>query len=619
MNGEVVVADAGEQAALELLTKGWDGFLAGHGRGLLEAALPAWLVRQRWFGAKSRTVAELQIARWVEMPVAAAGGILAAGSVPSASTLGAAVLLVELHYSDGTEDRYQVPLAFASGTAAEALKGEWPKSVVMAVNTPTEQAIFHDATVLDEVRQGLLGLIEHGGSLPVETVASASEHVAATLVAAHESRPMHTVAASETHEIAAAIEDRHSIDTADVAPEFVGHMPGAAGMNDAAAEVHPRTDAALRGSHSDAFTGVRGAGPIASRLSTAEQSNTNVIYGTQMILKVFRRLQPGLNPDVEIGRFLTEVAGFAQIAPFLGELTLTEADGRQTTLAMLQGLVANEGDGWEWTLQQLRRFYDAASITTGPETQVRELAGDYLKAAGLLGRTTAAMHLALATPTSDRAFAAEPFTADDLVRDARRVETQIVRALDALEARRGSLEGEAAQQAEAVLSRRTALLQRAMLIAGAAPSGCRIRIHGDYHLGQTLWTGERFVLLDFEGEPARALEERRRKESPLRDVAGMLRSFSYAAYSGLDACAPDLRERLAPWAREWEAAVCAEFLSAYKATVAASATLLPQAAQAQTLLDGYLLEKALYELLYELNNRPAWVGIPLAGILALAA
>ena len=618
------VTDAGEQAALDLLTKGWDGFFAGHGRGLLETALPAWLGMQRWFGAKTRAVTELRVVEWVELPIAAAGGILPAGSVPPASTLGDALLLVELRYSDGangSRDRYQVPLAYASGDAAGVLQSESPKSIVLTVNTPTGKAVFHDATVRGEFRDGLLALIERQGSLPVESVKSASEHVAATLVAAHEGRPLHEVGSDETVGIAAAIESRHSIEAEDVAPGFVGHMPGASGGEPAAAMVHPHTGAELRGLRSDAYAAVRGTGVLGSRLGSAEQSNTNVIYGQQMIMKVFRRLQVGLNPDVEIGRFLTEVAGFARIAPFLGELMLAERDGRTTTLAMLQGLVANVGDGWEWTLKHLAGFYQATALADAEDVSagVRGLAGEYLKAAAALGSTTAAMHLALATPTDDAAFAAEAFTTADLELDARRVETQIVAALDALEERRTALSGDAAEQAEAVLGQRAQLLERAGLIAAAKPAGQRIRIHGDYHLGQVLRTEDDFVLLDFEGEPARSLDERRRKQSPLRDVAGMLRSFSYAAYAGLDACAPELRAGLAVWARAWEAAACGEFLRAYFAAAGADATLLPERAQAQTMLNAYLLEKALYELLYELNNRPTWVGIPLAGILALPA
>jgi maltose alpha-D-glucosyltransferase/alpha-amylase len=175
-----------------------------------------------------------------------------------------------------------------------------------------------------------------------------------------------------------------------------------------------------------------------------------------------------------------------------------------------------------------------------------------------------------------------------------------------------------------ILSHRLDLFARAAALntkaLTATPPGQRIRIHGDYHLGQVLRSHGDYVILDFEGEPAWPLAERRAKQSPLKDVAGMLRSFSYAAYAGLNAYISrhdrDIHT-LEAWARLWQNAVSAEFLRAYRTSIAANPHLIPQPPQAQLLLNAYLLEKALYELLYELNNRPAWVRIPLAGILAL--
>jgi maltose alpha-D-glucosyltransferase/alpha-amylase len=247
--------------------------------------------------------------------------------------------------------------------------------------------------------------------------------------------------------------------------------------------------------------------------------------------------------------------------------------------------------------------------------------------------------LALATPTHDPAFAADPFTAEDLIRDARRIEAQINAALDTIKAKVPTLDDQAVGDAGLLLSRRPALLSRTRSITGIAAAGQRIRIHGDYHLGQTLRTsgasrenglesnGEDgdFVLLDFEGEPARLLSERRQKQSPLKDVAGMIRSLSYAAHSGLNqfltanqgAEHAQGSENLTAWAAFWQNSASCEFLRAYRETISANPALLPSAQRSQALLDVYLLEKALYELLYELNNRPAWLRIPLAGILAL--
>jgi len=388
---------------------------------------------------------------------------------------------------------------------------------------------------------------------------------------------------------------------------------------------------------------------LPSRVGSAEQSNTSIIYGKQLILKLFRHLQAGENPDVEIGRFLTEVAHFPRIAPFMGEITMTLASGERTTVAMLQGLVANQGDGWQWFLEQLTGFFTSgAALPAPPEflapnflnqreplREALERFGPSLEAAAILGRRTAELHLALAIPTSDPAFAAEPFTPADLTRDARRIDAQITSTLEALKVKLSTLKDLTADDAGLLLSRRIDLFARANAITALTAAGQRIRIHGDYHLGQILRTGGSsiepgtepgdFVVLDFEGEPARLLAERRQKQSPLKDIAGMIRSFSYAAHAGLNqhlTAHPELArtsgsDHLAAWALFWQNSTSSEFLRAYREIIAANPALLPSTQQSQSLLSAYLLEKALYELLYELNNRPAWLRIPLAGILTL--
>jgi maltose alpha-D-glucosyltransferase/alpha-amylase len=378
-----------------------------------------------------------------------------------------------------------------------------------------------------------------------------------------------------------------------------------------------------------------------SRVGSAEQSNTSILYGHKLILKLFRRLQPGENPDVEIGRFLTEVAHFPHIAPFMGEITMTPASGEATTIAMLQGLVANEGDGWEWYLDQLAGFFKSvAHLPTTPNSEeldrvARENAKPATEAAALLGRRTAEMHLALDTQTQDQAFCAEAFHAAELAQDVRRIETQLIQVVDTLKSKLSSLDEPTADLAVEFLSRRREFFARIGNLANLKAAGQRIRIHGDYHLGQVLRTSVKasngsansgdFVILDFEGEPARSLTERRQKQSPLKDVAGMLRSFSYAAHSGLDrytsiatdASATNDAERLTAWANGWERAVASEFLRSYNEHISTKPHLLPPKEQGQVLLKAYMLEKALYELMYELNNRPKWAPIPFAGILGL--
>jgi maltose alpha-D-glucosyltransferase / alpha-amylase len=479
--------------------------------------------------------------------------------------LNALLVFLQLTFDDSTTSVYQLPLTITTGEAAETIRASDPSSIVATVTTPDGPAILHDAVAREDVRQAILNLIEANAELPTRNGA------------------------------------------------LVGHS-------------------------STAYTEARGTDSLPARTGSAEQSNTSILYDAKLILKLFRRIQPGENPDTEIGRFLTETAHFPRIAPFLGDITLRSKDGEPTTLAMLQGLVENEGDGWQWTLDELSRYYDSvatlpspqdlgtpASFLTESETPeaAREHAALSIEAAALLGRRTAEMHLALATPTKNLAFFAESFTTSDLVADADRIDAQLALTLAALKRGMSQLTETTTDAAALLLSRRVSLFARARAIASATPAeaGQRIRIHGDYHLGQVLRSRNDYVILDFEGEPARSLAERRAKQSPLKDIAGMLRSFSYAAYAALNTFAqrrPDDAKYLEPWVALWQNAVTTSFLRAYRLTISETNTsLIPTPTQAQLLLDAYLLEKSLYELLYELNNRPTWVHIPLAGILSL--
>ncbi len=699
-----------EPAALDLLTKGWAGFIAGHGLTVLETSLPGWLARQRWFGAKTRRVQSIRVVDWAELPAAVAANtsILSSAELPAASSIPPALFFIEIGYGDNVCDLYQIPLAFSTGSDADEITTNRAQSVVAILPSPAGSVVLHDATVREDLRQGLLTLIERNGTVPLSTPQTAALDVAASLAAAatgqtaneeratgdaaellqHPERATHDAAApGQVHlrpheECPAAMpikgdggatslpEDLPAAAPPESAALPVAPAPITAQPGEAAAAPRPNAPppanaqrmqprespsagdpvpevGQLQARASTAFSGAFTARHLPARVGSAEQSNTSILYGKLLIMKIFRRLQPGENPDVEIGRFLTEVAKFTRIAPFLGEITITPAAGQKTTVAMLQGLVSNQGDGWDWFLEQLSGFFAAvASLPAPPELptpgfankhelrrEEQELVGPVLEAAALLGRRTAEMHLALATPTDNPAFSAEPFTADDLGRDARRIEAQITAALDTLKTKLPTLVDVVADEAALLLSRRRELIARAHAIETGQAQGKRIRIHGDYHLGQTLRTegsqGEEgaangdFVLLDFEGEPARPLIERRQKQSPLKDVAGMVRSFSYAAFSGLDRFLAKehgghtASESQTAWARFWQNSATAAFLTAYQETMAASPDLLPPREQSQSLFTAYLLEKALYELLYELNNRPTWLRIPISGILLM--
>jgi maltose alpha-D-glucosyltransferase/alpha-amylase len=386
----------------------------------------------------------------------------------------------------------------------------------------------------------------------------------------------------------------------------------------------------ITATHSAALDPARLA-DVPSKLGSAEQSNTSILYDGIAILKIFRRVTNGENPDVEIGRFLTEVAHFDHIPAYLGDLHLTSDS---TTLAFLQSFAPNIGDGWAWTLSDLDRFFSEVATLPAPQDSAanRQHASDYLDAAALLGHRTAELHLALATPTDNEAFAAIPTTAEDLATDRERIHLQVTTALDALQAslknptNQGApgLDSETWDLATELLAHREDLLARvASLLGDPARFGQRIRIHGDYHLGQILRTQSKisadFLIIDFEGEPSKSLEARRKKQSPLRDLAGMLRSFSYAARTALMTAStanPAQAETLTAWASAWETGVTSAFLNAYNTTIAVNPALAPQ--ESSLILSALLLEKASYELLYELNNRPTWLVIPLQGLLSIA-
>ena len=379
-------------------------------------------------------------------------------------------------------------------------------------------------------------------------------------------------------------------------------------------------------------------GPLAPSLMKAEQSNSSVVYADRLVLKLFRRLEEGINPDVEIGSFLTEKTDFRNVPILAGHLEYVSDDGKRITLGILQGYVPNHGDAWQYTLNALATYYEQAQsaaeirLAELPHAPILALAdreippdakqkiGSYLESAQLLGTRTAQLHVALSTTRDQPAFAPEPFTGAtqrELVKSALDL---IARTFHSLRQQSERLPSGVSGEASKVLKAEEGLRQRIRLLEGLEISAMRTRVHGDYHLGQVLFTGDDFVIIDFEGEPARPLSERRNKSSPLQDVAGMLRSFHYAAYVPLLAEISGrevTQERLNAldfWAQYWQTWVSATFLKAYLRT-SGSASFVPQSREElAVLLDAYVIAKAVYELGYELNNRPSWLRIPLQSV-----
>jgi len=369
----------------------------------------------------------------------------------------------------------------------------------------------------------------------------------------------------------------------------------------------------------------------------AEQSNSSIIYGDRVILKFFRRVEQGVNPDLEIGRFLTERKHFPNIPAVAGWLDYKCKDESKMCMGILQAFVPNVGDAWQFTLnalsdfwKQARKYYDVhpepltqqekpAAYTPSLPAPMLDHIRPYLDAVQLLAKRTAELHLALASEAGDPAFAPEPFTAA-FQRDFKEtLQALTERNLAVLGMKLQELPPELRDKAEDLTARQSEILQRYDEALANPIQSVRTRIHGDYHLGQVLFTGSDFVIIDFEGEPARPISERRVKRSPLQDVAGMLRSFHYAAFSfqlaSQDVTASENKNfDVRSWAEEWYACVADRFLSTYFESASGACFIPPTRDERSALLRLHLLEKAVYELGYELNNRPNWVAIPLAGI-----
>ena len=379
-----------------------------------------------------------------------------------------------------------------------------------------------------------------------------------------------------------------------------------------------------------------------TRMST-EQSNTSIVFGDRLILKLFRRVAPGDNPDYEIGRFLSETVKFDRVPPVAGAIHYERPAEAASTIGLLQRFVESQTDGWEHATDELSRFYDQVASSEPPAPsptpsfsaladtpapkRIQDVMGPYLSTAETLGRRSAEMHLALAGDSSDPSFAPEPFSQDDMKIVSAHAVAEAGKALHALESRLGTMGGasnglsaDVVERAGELLLSRDRLLSEVRTGPAVEFTITKIRVHGDYHLGQVLWAEGDFYILDFEGEPASPLEVRRQKQSPLRDVAGMLRSFSYAAYAALFAYAsarPAEFSRIEPWARIWQTWATAAFLRGYFRRVENAMFLPVEPSHRDALLRFFMLNKALYELNYEVNNRPEWLRIPLWGILDL--
>jgi maltose alpha-D-glucosyltransferase/alpha-amylase len=461
--------------------------------------------------------------------------------------------IIAVEYTDGFNEAYFVPLTMLAGEPAERALTQMPAAVLARV-TGARKGVIIDGLFDDDTCERMLGLADRA-----EELETARGHMRGLLTSAHLER----------------------------APERKW---------------------------------VRGSG---------DQSNSVAFADERYVLKLFRRIEPAINPEFEIGRFLV-AHGFTRIAALLGGIEYDRPGLSPGTLVVVQTAITHQGSGWDFTIDELRRFYERVAARVQRTEMVEMPLGDqpppffaaleswYLASATTLGRRTAELHLTLAQGL-DPAFVPEPLDAAALAELAGGMRERATAALDVLQARLESLPETARGEASAVLAARGRLTALFDEVPGIERAGLRIRIHGDYHLGQVLRTEEDFVILDFEGEPARPLAERRGKYSPLKDVAGMVRSFGYAAYAALFSFAvhaPDESVALEAWADTWRHWAAEAFVSGYRATMESS-DLMPAGEDFGRLLRAFILDKAVYELAYELNNRPEWVRIPLMGILKL--
>jgi len=382
---------------------------------------------------------------------------------------------------------------------------------------------------------------------------------------------------------------------------------------------------------------IKGETELEPAVLKAEQSNTSVAYGDRGLLKVYRRVENGINPDLEIGRILTAM-NFPHSPPLAGSLEYVRGNGEIVTVAILQGFVHNQGDAWKYTLEAFDQFLmrcraqqigrEHALIPAGTLTEmaqkdipplVRELIGPYLDSAAKIGQRTGELHVTLANVHDNPDFTPEPFSLE--YRRSRyasmcRLASQ---TCSLLKARFSGLPSETDQEARQVVQDEPLILDRFRAFLELETRALRIRCHGDYHLGQVLWTGQDFLISDFEGEPARPLNERRMKHTPILDVAGMLRSFYYVPYAALSRqqsnfLAEGVGGTLDPWIRFWYGWVSSVFLKSYLGIVQRASFWPDSQWEFQVLLAAHILEKTVYEVSYELNHRPDWVRIPIRGL-----
>ena len=474
------------------------------------------------------------------------------------------LLFLEVNYHIGTTERYHLPVSFTSGDHKQHIIDEYPQSIITYIQAQDTTGILYDGVYDEAFRAALFAGVSQRKKL----------------------------------------KGKKGILIGETGKKFKAYFP-------------TRKE------------------EVSSQVLSGEQSNTSVLYDKTGILKLYRRINEGINPDLEISRHLTERTSFEHTPPYLGSLEYVAKGMPSCALGLIQGFVENTGDGWTYALDAVRKYYEYILSKDGKLCVPSELAsplaeeaelppcihefidGYFLDMIALLGTRTAELHLALSSIKDNQDFIPEPFSMLYQRSVYQSVQSQSRRILHLLAEKARKLPKGLRVMAEEIAGSEQRILNVVNPILKKKIGSLKIRIHGDYHLGQVLFTGNDFIIIDFEGEPIRPLSERRLKYSPFRDVASMIRSFHYAAYGGLflkstlrKGDIPYLQE----WAEPWYRCVRHVFLRAYLKTAGDSQFVPKSREETAILLNTLLLNKAIYEIGYELDNRPEWLVIPMKGV-----
>ena len=543
---------------MELTVDGkWENVLQGRSQENLEhTALPLYLENRRWFRSKARKIQSVKISE----------------TIPVGKNSDAAqILFLEVLYVEGLSETYLLPVCFASKDESEKIIKENPSSVISKLKIENADGIIYEGTFNEDFRKNILLMLVKKGSadgLHGKLIAYPGKFLK-TFFQPGKSLPLEK-----------------------------------------------------------------------SQVLRVEQSNTSFLYEDKLFFKLFRKLEEGVNPELEIGRFLTEKTQFKNTPLFAGAIEYVRPGLKPLVIGILQSSVVNQGDAWKYSLDSLGRYYERVlakktEIQKIPQATgsiletayieipplVNEMVGvDYFEMVRLLGKRTAELHLSLYSETQDTYFTSEPFSAlyqRSLYQSMRGLTKKV---FESLRKNQKNLPESVRAEASELLNSEKEIITKFKTILNKKISAVKIRIHGDYHLGQVLFTGNDFIIIDFEGEPMRSLSERRLKRSPLRDIAGMLRSFHYAAYTSLNKNITVKTENISEleqWAVLWYNYVSGAFLKAYLDTVKDMPFVPQNKEELKIMLNAFILEKAVYELGYEINNRPEWLTIPIKGIKSL--